>query len=245
MLDSPGQMSCAGWTAMDPSDCNQCRVRSIALFGEVDQEAVEQLHEHVQQIEQPMGSRLFEEGEPAEAGFTLREGVIKLVRHPAGGRPQIVRLLVGGDFFGAEGLFGEPHRHTAIALTPIRLCRFPNAMLEALRSQDPGFTYALLGRWRRALDEVESLAVELGTLRAEERVASFLLHWQSKHGGQADWLPLPLSRTELGELLGLRVETVSRVMARWKREGVFEERGGCIRLLATEGLRADLQMPEV
>lgn len=223
---------------MEPCDCDNCAIRSVALFGEIDRQTILRLHDQARQLEEPAGAVLYREGMPAEAAFTLREGIIKLVRDQPGGRSQIVRLLVGGDFFGAEGLFGEPHHHSAFALTPVALCRLPNTLLEQLRAEDPNFTDAMLGRWRRALSEVESLALELGNRKAEERVASFLLQWQRKHGAQAQWLPLPLSRSELGELLGLRVETVSRVMARWKRQRLFEERSRHIRLLQPEALQA-------
>ncbi len=222
---------------MQPCDCENCAIRSVALFGEIHQQTVQRVHDQARQLEEPEGTILYREGHAANAAFTLREGIVKLVRNQPGGRSQIVRLLVGGDFFGAEGLFGDTHHHTAITLTPVTLCRLPNTLLEQLRTDDPAFSDALLGRWRRALDEVESLALELGNRKAEERLASFLLHWQRKHGPQAQWLPLPLSRGELGELLGLRVETVSRVMARWKRERLFEERNRLIRLLDAEGLQ--------
>ncbi|MBK1727082.1 hypothetical protein CKO13_08615 [Halorhodospira neutriphila] len=220
-------------------DCQSCPVRSAALFGEISPELVERVQSATQPLAHPAGEVLFEAGQRADAAFTLREGTVKLVRSQPGNRSQIVRLLVGGDLLGAEGLFGEPYQHTAIALTPVRLCRLPMALLELLRTEDPRFTDALLGRWRRALSEVETLAVELGTCKAEERLAAFFLHWQrkhDKHGDSVDWLPLPLSRTELGELLGLRVETVSRLMARWKREGLLKEAGGKIQLLDTATL---------
>ena len=226
---------------MEPSDCDNCQIRSIALFGELDPETLARLQTQAYQFEASAGSVIFEANQPAEASYTLREGVIKLVRTQQDGRTQIVRLLVGGDFFGAEGLFEEPHRHTAVALTPVRLCRLPNTLLQQLRREDPTFSEALLGRWRRALDEVETLALELGTQKAEQRIASFLLHWQGKLGVDSGWLPLPLSRSELGELLGLRVETVSRVMARWKRQGVLNEKAGSIRLQDAESLRRTLQ----
>ncbi len=226
---------------MQSSDCENCAIRSVALFGEIDEATVERLHHQAQQFDAPAGTELYTEGTPPDAAFTLREGVIKLVRGDGNGRPQIVRLLVRGEFFGAEGLFEELRHHSAIALTPVVLCRLPNDLLQQLQTEEPGFTTALLGRWRRALNEVEDLAVELGTRKAEGRIASFLLHWETKNGHAIEWLPLPLSRTELGELLGLRVETVSRVMARWKREKLFEERGGHIRLLERDRLRAVLE----
>lgn len=237
VVESPRQgINPAEWIPMEPSDCENCAIRSVALFGEIDPQTVAQLQDQAQEFREPAGTVLYQEGGSADSAFTLREGIIKLVRNQPGGREQIVRLLVGGDFFGAEGLFGDAHHHSAIALTPVFLCRLPNPLLEQLRTADPTFTNALLNRWRRALNEVETLALDLGARKAEERVASFLLHWQTKHGCQAEWLPLPLSRSELGDLLGLRVETVSRVMARWKRERVFEERGGHVRLLDADEL---------
>ncbi|MCG5530689.1 Crp/Fnr family transcriptional regulator [Halorhodospira halochloris] len=222
---------------MEPNDCHNCEIRSLALFGEISSEGVDQFAEQTYQVQYPAGATIYEQGDKPEAAFTLREGIIKLVRNPGTDRSQIVRLLVKGDLMGIEGIFEEPYRQSAIALTPVRVCYLPLPMLDRMRTEEPRFTEALLGRWRRALNEVEELAVELGTRKAEERVAAFLLHWQEKaEHDDDDWMPFPLSRTELGQMLGLRVETVSRVLARWKREGIFEERSSRLRLLEPDCL---------
>lgn len=222
---------------METNDCHNCAIRSLALFGEISGQGLDRFASQTRQINYSTGATIYGEGDAPQAAYTLRNGIIKLVRNPGSSRSQIVRLLVKGDLMGIEGLFEEPYRQSAIALTPVTVCYLPLDMLEALRMQEPRFTEALLGRWRRALNEVEELAVELGTRKAEERVAAFLLHWKNKAEREENgWMPFPLSRTELGQMLGLRVETVSRVLARWKREGVFEERSSRLRLLEPDCL---------
>lgn len=227
---------------MEINDCHNCPIRSLALFGEISAAGIDEFAAETYKIHYPAGTAIFSEGNPPHAAYTLHDGIIKLVRSPGSYRSQIVRLLVKGDLLGMEGIFDEPYRQSAIALTPTTVCHLPLDMLQRMRTQEPRFAEALLGRWRRALNEVEELAVELGTRKAEERVAAFLLHWKRKAEEDGDgWRPFPLSRTELGQLLGLRVETVSRVLARWKREGILEERRSRIRLLEPECLDQRLE----
>lgn len=222
---------------MQPNDCHNCAIRSLTLFGEISSAGIDQFAAQTHKVDYPAGATIYTEGVSPQAAYTLYEGIIKLVRNPGSDRSQIVRLLVKGDLTGMEGIFEEPYRQSAIALTPVTVCHLPLAMLASMRASEPRFTEALLGRWRRALNEVEELAVELGTRKADERVAAFLLHWQNKaERDDNDWMPFPLSRTELGQMLGLRVETVSRVLARWKREGLFEERNSRLRLLEPDSL---------
>ncbi|MBK1734143.1 hypothetical protein CKO15_02365 [Halorhodospira abdelmalekii] len=229
---------------MDSHDCDHCSVRSIALFGEFDPQRVERFAAATYRSQHSPSTVLLTEGARPGEAFTLRDGIVKLSRSHGPGRTQIIRLLVPGDLLGIEGLFDEPSRYSAIALTPVTVCHLPLPLLKQLHDEEPGFTNALLRRWREALHEVESLAAELGTRKAEERIAAFLLNWRKKLRSHArrvaaedhEWIPLPLSRAELGELLGLRVETISRVLARWKREGIFEERSGRLRIHDTTAL---------
>ncbi|SEP72777.1 CRP/FNR family transcriptional regulator, anaerobic regulatory protein [Ectothiorhodospira magna] len=211
------------------NDCRRCPVRSVSLFGDLPDEVVFQLDNPSEHLNLPASHLLYREGAPASAAFTLKEGVIKLTRTAVNGRDQILRLLTQGDVLGAEGLMGHTYNHTATTLTPVQICRLPLPVLKQLQAAHPTLNHALLARWALALQQVENLALELGTKKASERLAAFLLYWYARNGHYPS-MPLPLSRTETGELLGLTVETVSRFFADWKRRGYLSEKTGIIHL---------------
>jgi CRP/FNR family transcriptional regulator len=81
------------------------------------------------------------------------------------------------------------------------------------------------------------MMVELGAKKAAERLASFLIRWCTTHHATNMWIELPLSRGEMGELLGLTIETVSRFLSEWKRQGYITEQRGVIQISDVAALR--------
>ncbi|MBK1690855.1 hypothetical protein CKO33_01535 [Ectothiorhodospira mobilis] len=218
------------------NDCLTCPVRDESLFGALPEEAVRRLNNPAENLVIPAGEVLYRENAEASASYTLKDGVIKLTRTAMNGREQILRLLTRGDVMGLECMLGQRYNHTATTLTPVQVCRLPLTALKRLQTDNPALNHALLTRWAAALQQVEMLAVELGTKKASERLATFLLFWNERTGGHDD-MPLPLSRTETGELLGLTVETVSRFFADWKRRGHLSEKAGVVYLHDRSALR--------
>ncbi|TVQ72767.1 MAG: Crp/Fnr family transcriptional regulator [Chromatiaceae bacterium] len=217
------------------NDCMRCPVRAESLFGALPDAVVESLDNPAEHLVIPAGEVIYQENAEAVASYTLKDGVVKLTRTAVNGREQILRLLTQGDIMGAESLLGQTYNHTATTLTPVQVCRLPLNVLKRLQTDHPTLNNALLARWAAALQQVETLAVELGTKKANERLATFLLYWADKNGGH-EQVPLPLSRTETGELLGLTVETVSRFFAEWKRRGYVSEKAGVLTLHDREAL---------
>ena len=88
----------------------------------------------------------------------------------------------------------------------------------------------------KALQHADERLLELGAKRSDERLASFLLEWCEGMGSER-WIPLILSRLEIAQLLGLTIETVSRLFALWKREGIIKERHQAIQICAVQQLK--------
>jgi CRP/FNR family transcriptional regulator len=103
-----------------------------------------------------------------------------------------------------------------------------------LKKKNPEIEQAMMLRWIQHLREAEDMMLELGAKKAGERVASFLIRWC---GDQGEWQELPLSRSEMGELLGLTIETVSRFLSDWKRKELIDEHRGRIRVMDVQALR--------
>lgn len=217
--------------------CLTCRIRPITIFSTLDAQEVAQIQAFQPSIIQYSPNEIiYHQGADARYAFTLRQGFVKIVNTLADGRSHIVQLLRDGDFFGFGGLSGVNYKHSAIALNTVEICRLPLADLLKLKQTHPKIETEMTKRWLERLHRAESMLVELGAKKAAERLASFLLNWCT--GNAADtWVALPLNRAEIGELLGVTIETVSRFLAAWKRQGFIGESRGNIQMLDAAGLR--------
>ncbi|UJS23425.1 Crp/Fnr family transcriptional regulator [Thiothrix winogradskyi] len=217
--------------------CSTCNIRPITIFSTLDTTEVEQIQAFQPAIIQYAPDEIiYHQGMEARYAFTLRHGFVKIVNTLADGRSHIVQLLRDGDFFGFGGLSGVDYKHSAIALNAVEVCRLPLADLLKLKQTHPKIETEMTKRWLERLHRAESMLVELGAKKAAERLASFLLSWCAGNAPDT-WVALPLNRAEIGELLGVTIETVSRFFADWKRQGFIGESRGNIQILDAAGLR--------
>jgi len=219
-------------------NCLTCPIRYRSIFSDIPEE---QLPEVIKDFRTSVitltpNETIYTEGAPATHTYTLRKGLIKLTKSLADGRTQIVRIIGHGELFGFDGLAGEDYNQTALALTDCEICKLPMKELERIRQASPSVEKAMMQGWIQGLRAAENMLLDLGAKKAPERLASFLLKWcQDKEPGQ--WIDLPLSRTEIAELLGLTVETVSRFLSDWKRKGYIQDTRSTIQLTDAEGLK--------
>ncbi|SEB07213.1 CRP/FNR family transcriptional regulator, anaerobic regulatory protein [Thiothrix caldifontis] len=217
--------------------CSTCSIRPITIFSTLNAAEVEQIQAFQPAIiRYEPGEIIYHQGMEAHYAFTLRQGFVKIVNSLADGRSHIVQLLRDGDFFGFGGLSGVEYKHSATALNTVEVCRLPLADLLKLKHTHPKVETEMTKRWLERLHRAESMLVELGAKKAAERLASFLLRWCAGNAPNT-WVALPLNRAEIGELLGVTIETVSRFFADWKRQGFIGESRGNIQMLDAAGLR--------
>lgn len=214
-----------GNTGTHTERCRSCGIRDSVLFADLRQEDFALIHEPIDETRYDVGAVLYRTGEPAAAAFTLREGLVKLVRYLPDGTQRIVRLLTRGDVAGLETMLDKNYEHTAIVLEPVEACRIPTGVLRRLNRETPRLHRQLMARWQKALSTADAWITELSTGPSRERVARLLLR-QAENGGQAGFHLL--GREDIGAMLGITTETASRVVARFKREGVIREASGGI-----------------
>lgn len=168
------------------------------------------------------------QGEAAGAVFVVIEGTLCETRTTEQGRAQGMRLLGPGDVTGTEALVSDHYQCSVEALTPARVCRIPvaeaEARLTATSLQGVALCRALAGEMMTLRERI----MVLGPMPAQERVESAL---RAMAGDPGEWVRLPLNRRELGELLSLTQETVSRCIQRLKRAGVLQTQGRRIRFI--------------
>ena len=207
--------------------CISCHIRHLSIFADLSIEQLNNICGFSPSITSYTAKEtIYFQGATPNNAFTLRKGMVKLVKSLPDGRVQIIRILKTGDLFGFDGFSHLNYNQSAIALTDCELCHLPINGLQKLREKQPTIDKAMMNRWIQHLRNAEDMMVELGTKKASERLASFLVNWgeEEKDG----WKKMPLSRKEIGNLLGLTVETVSRFLSQWKKMSIIQESKGSI-----------------
>jgi CRP/FNR family transcriptional regulator len=161
------------------------------------------------------GETLFSEGDAADGAYEVVKGTLRLYKLLPDGRRQIVGFPTAGHMLGLapEGT----HVYTAEAVTDVTLCRYPRASFNRLVDHVPGLARRL---WAVTADELrfaQNQLLLLGRKTATEKVASFLLLLADQQNA-TDEIAVPMTRTDIGDYLGLTIETVSRTLTRLKRD---------------------------
>jgi CRP/FNR family transcriptional regulator len=174
----------------------------------------------VESIDQDLA--LFWEGDAADHVFELREGALRLFKMTPDGRRAITGFILPGEFLGVS--YKDRYICTAEAATAARFQRYPRAKLHTILSQSPGLGHELLAMACDELSAAQDQMLLLGRKSAHERIASFLLSVARRLSPDAiavAEIDLPMSRLDIADYLGLTIETVSRVLSRFKTEGLI------------------------
>ncbi|AOW12726.1 cyclic nucleotide-binding protein [Hydrogenophaga crassostreae] len=201
------------------SDCRHCGIRDMVLFADLQEEDFNLIHAPIDDLELAAAQPLVRMGETATSLYTLRAGMIKLVRNTVDGRQRIVRVLRAGDVVGLEALMGPTYDSDAIALTSIKVCRLPLQVIQRLNRETPRLHQRLLEKWHRSLKEADDWLADLNFGNARQRVAGLILKMRST--GDASVVSL-FSREDMGAMLDLKLETVSRTVNIFVREGLIQ-----------------------
>jgi CRP/FNR family transcriptional regulator len=218
------------------SDCRNCAVREMALFADLNEGDFEHIHAPIDDLDYQAGAELTQEGSTANGLFTVRLGMVKLVRTTNDGRERIVRVMRQGDVIGLEALVQGKYETTAVALTALSACRIPLEIVQNLATQSPRLHQNLMKKWSHNQKESEDWLADLNYGTARQRVANFILKMRSNADTQLSTL---FNREDMGAMLDLKMETVSREVSYFVREGILEpldKQGRAYRILRQEGL---------
>ena len=205
------------------ADCRHCGIRDMVLFADLQEEDFNLIHAPIDDLLFAAGDSLCQMGEPATSFMTLKVGMVKLVRNMPDGRQRIVRVLRPGDVIGLEALFAPVYDAEAVALQPVKVCRIPIEVIQRLNRETPRLHERLMQKWHQSLKEADDWLADLNFGNARQRLAGLVLKMNAR-GGDADahdtaWL---FSREDMGAMLDLKLETVSRTLNAFVREGVLE-----------------------
>lgn len=206
------------WTGV--ANCRTCAIRQSVLFAGLDEADFDSIHRPIEQFSFAPGTLIYGSDAPADWIYTIRSGLVKLTQYLPDGTQRIVRLLRSSDSVGLEALLLERYEHHATALHQTEVCRIPRGIVRDLLTRRPQLFNELMSRWHRALSDSDRMITEFNTGPARHRVARLLLWLAERNGAERCDL---FGREDLGALLGLTTETVSRTMAELKRQGYISE----------------------
>jgi len=172
------------------------------------------------------GDRLWGQDDPADSVVAVCTGALKTVREWRGDKSMILDLVFRGGLAGAEAsVTGMRRFSTCVALTSGRAMRLGIGTLRRVAQEDPKALKALLGSLARSQQSFAHRLDETQLGPVEERLARVLLRIGDDVGlrdSRGTFVPVALSRGDLADLVGCRVETTIRIMTRWQRQGVVE-----------------------
>ncbi len=164
---------------------------------------------------------LFFEGDRAECYFKVMKGSVRGCKLLADGRRHIGDFYLPGDFIGLDA--DESYSFSAEAVTDTTLVRYARRKVDALIAEEPRVARSLVDLMRGDLSNARDRLALLGHMTAMERIASFLLNLANRFDDKH--IELPMTRTDIGDYLGLTMETVSRAFSQLKNDGVITQHG--------------------
>lgn len=215
--------------------CADCSMRELCLPLGLAPSDVDALDSIVRKrVKVRKGEPLFRHGAPFTALFAVRVGSFKTTVVTDDGREQIAGYHLPGDILGLDGVGSEQHASEVTALEHSEVCTIPFAQLEDIAHQVPALQHNLHRILGREINADHRLLLLLGSMRAEERLAAFLLSLSERYarlGYSPTDFVLRMTREEIGHYLGLKLETVSRLFSRFAAEGLIKVRGRNVQIV--------------
>ncbi|MNZ47329.1 Transcriptional activator protein Anr [compost metagenome] len=180
------------------------------------------------------GEFLFRQGDAFTSLFAVRTGALKTFSVTDGGEEQITGFHLPSELVGMSGMDAEAYPVSAQALETTSLCEIPFEKLDELSVQLPQLRRQLMRMMSREIRDDQQMMLLLSKKTADERIATFLVNLSARfraRGYSANQFRLAMSRSEIGNYLGLAVETVSRVFTRFQQNGLLQAEGKEVQIL--------------
>jgi CRP/FNR family transcriptional regulator len=187
------------------------------------------------------GAPVFQSGDRFTALYAIRSGSCKTTVSDQSGREQVIGYDLMGDIIGFDGIGSGRHQCQAVSLEDTEVCEVPFARLEELSSRLPALQRNLHRLLSREIMRDENLLLVVGSMGAQERIAAFLLNLSQRYqqrGYSSKEFVLRLTRRDIGSYLGMKLETVSRLLSRFQSKKLIKIEKSVIRLLDLQALKA-------
>ncbi|MDQ1813008.1 fumarate/nitrate reduction transcriptional regulator Fnr [Massilia sp. CCM 9210] len=205
------------------ASCAGCSMHQLCLPMGLDEDDITRLDSIIGKRRRLLrDERLYQMDEPFRNLYAIRFGHFKTYQVNAGGEQQITGFQMAGELLGMDAISGDRHHCDAVALEDSEVCEIPFARLEELFGEVP----TLLRHFHRIMSQEitreQNVMLLLGNMRAEQRFAVFLVNLSARYaarGYSATSFQLRMSREDIGNYLGLTIESISRLLSRFKKQG--------------------------
>ncbi|MEP7283357.1 MAG: helix-turn-helix domain-containing protein [Rubrivivax sp.] len=228
--------------------CSSCNLREICLPVGLTQEELQYIDHRLVSSRRkvPRGAKLFQEGDRFTAIYAIWTGFFKTCVSWRDGREQVTGFQMGGELLGLDGIDSEKYEVDAVALEDSQVCAIPYPEFRRLAQR----IHTLQAQFDRIMSHEivrnHGVMLLLGSMHSEERLAAFLLnlmHRLSARGFSSSEIVLRMSREEIGSLLGLKLETVSRTFSKFQANGLLSVQHRNIQIIDPQGLQQLLDHP--
>ena len=220
--------------ASSPPPCAEWKPQDFCLASGLDPDGLSRFERLLARRSRlRRGHVIYRVGDAFTTLFAIRSGSCKTVLLAKDGQGQVAGYHMAGDVIGIDGIAGARHQCDAAALEDMEVCPLPFEQVENLARQNELFRQNVQGLLSQDGARVRGLMTVLGTMRAEQRLASFLLDLSQQYrvrGYSSCEFVLRLTREEIGSYLGLKLETVSRLFSQFQREGLIRVEGRAVTL---------------
>ncbi len=221
--------------------CAECRLSSICLPLSLEAEDISKLDKIVEKgTKLQRGDTLYTQNGEFRSVYAVRAGALKAYHIDSAGQEQVVGFYLPGEILGTDGIAGHRYNNTAVALDTTAVCEIPFAQLEQLSAELPFLQRHFFRIMSREITDDQKMLTLISKNTADERLASFLISLSARHAqrqlSESQFL-LPMSRQDIGNFLGLTIETVSRVFTRFRKNLLIEADGKSVQILNIDALK--------
>ncbi|MBO5658855.1 MAG: fumarate/nitrate reduction transcriptional regulator Fnr [Duodenibacillus sp.] len=221
--------------------CSNCNLRELCLPLGLSLKDIEHLEELVSTRKRiKRGEALYRAGDKFDALYAIRLGFLKSAVMSSDGREQVTSFHMSGDIVGLDGLASMVYSSDLIALEDTEVCILPFDRLEELSQNMPAMSLHFQRMLSKEIVRQNGVMLLLGSMHAEERLAAFILNLSQRfeqRGYSRSEFVLRMTRAEIGSYLGLKLETVSRVLSRFSHDNLIVVNQKHVQIMDFEGLR--------
>ncbi|WP_081986573.1 MULTISPECIES: fumarate/nitrate reduction transcriptional regulator Fnr [Chitinibacter] len=223
------------------NSCVNCSLRELCLPIGLSQDEMSELDKLITQA-RPIkrGEALYRAGEPFRSLYAVRLGFFKASVISEDGREQVTGFHMSGELLGMDAISTDVHTCDAIALEDSEVCELPFSDIEDLSRDVPLLQRHLHKVMSREIVRDHGVMLLLGNMKAEERLAAFLLNLSQRfavRGYSSSSFHLRMTREEIGSYLGLKLETVSRTLSKFQDQGLIKVQNRLIELENIDSLK--------
>jgi len=221
--------------SLQSNKCSSCVINSFCLPTELNKEESKKIDQLInQKTKLKKGEYLYKQGDSFNYIFSIRYGSLKTQLFLEDGRSQVIGFHLPGEIVGLDGISYGTHQSEAIALEDTELCVVRFSVLEALCKEINVLQHHVYKMFSREITQDHRHLLTLGSLNGEEKIAYFFVYLSerlSKRGLSPTNFHLAMGREEIGDYLGMKIETVSRILAKLNSTKIIEIRSKELKIL--------------